>query len=187
MSGERLRQMREAAARREHGSRARYIAGCRCLPCRAANSRYECRRAVLRLAGRSNGIVSAESVRRHILALGRLSVGYKAVAKAAGVAKSIVFGIRTGARPNCRRQTERAILAVGVEAIAGAIKVHACGTWRLLDGLLRDGYSKAQIARWLGLRSPALQFSRDRVTAATARAVARMHEDVRAGRLRRDR
>lgn len=43
------------AATKQHGTRIRYMGGCRCLPCRAANSRYECERQARRNLGLANG------------------------------------------------------------------------------------------------------------------------------------
>lgn len=52
-----------------HGTRLRYMAGCKCMLCRAANSRYETERAAARKNGDWNGLVSAIHARRHILKL----------------------------------------------------------------------------------------------------------------------
>lgn len=43
------------AASKPHGVRLRYMAGCRCLKCRMANSNYETMRARARKAGDWNG------------------------------------------------------------------------------------------------------------------------------------
>lgn len=68
-------------------------------------------------------------------------------------------------------------LARGVAKIGGQ-KVPAGPTWRLLDELVARGWSKSELARRLGLGSPALQFSRDRVRASTARAVEALHAEL---------
>lgn len=44
-------------AEEPHGTRHRYLGGCRCLPCRAANSRYSCERAAAQRAGDCRGFV----------------------------------------------------------------------------------------------------------------------------------
>lgn len=64
-----LRPVAELAADRPHGDRLRYMAGCRCKECRAANTAYETQRALARKAGDWNGVVSAARARSHIAVL----------------------------------------------------------------------------------------------------------------------
>jgi len=73
-----------------HGTRLKYMGGCKCMLCRAANSRYEAERGVARKNGDWNGIVDARAARRHILKLSKAGVGYKSVADAASVAHTVV-------------------------------------------------------------------------------------------------
>ena len=57
-----LRSAVELAAGKPHGTRIRYVGGCRCLPCRAANSRYESERQAARKLGDWNGLVDAAAL-----------------------------------------------------------------------------------------------------------------------------
>src|SRR5688572_24739280 len=82
--------------RREHGDRLRYMAGCRCTPCRAANSRYETERLRARKNGDWNGCVPAAKARAHLLKLSRRGVGTRAIADASGVARSILRAVARG-------------------------------------------------------------------------------------------
>lgn len=167
-----LAQVRRASAAKEHGTRARYMAGCGCLPCRAANSRYETERAKARKTGDWNGMVDAAKARRRLLALSKKGVGYKTVADAAGVATSVVFKIRSGERKRIRARTERLLLAVTFEAAGDPTLVDAGPTWRRIEELKRDaGFSNAEIARRMGFKNGALQFGKERVTLRTAVAV----------------
>lgn len=167
-----LEQVLRASARKEHGTRARYMAGCGCLRCRAANSRYETERAKARKAGDWNGTVDAGRARRHVLALSRQGVGYKTVADAAGVAKSVMAKIRSGERKRIRARTERRILEVTFEAAGDQTLVDAGPTWRRVEELKREGgFSNAEIARRMGFKKAALQFGKERVTLRTAAAV----------------
>lgn len=178
--------LRAAAARRHHGTHARYVGGCRCLTCRAAHSRYTCERERAVARGEANGIVSAAPARRHVLALARKGVGYKAVAAAASVAPAILLAVKNGRRQRMRAQAVQRVLAVDGGAIADHALVASGATWRLLDELLAGGYSKAQIARWLGYRMPAIQIKRGgRITALTASKVERVYRMVQDGRLAR--
>ena len=60
-----LKPASELAAKRPHGDRLRYVAGCRCDLCRKANSTYERERQKARAAGDWNGIVDAAKARQH--------------------------------------------------------------------------------------------------------------------------
>lgn len=167
---------RERLAERPHGTRLRYMGGCRCVPCRAANSRYETERSAARRAGEWNGIVLAAPAAAHIFHLGRQGVGYKSVADASGVARSVVAKIRSGERQHVRAATASRILAVTADARADASTVPAGPTWRRVRQLLEEGYTKARLARELGAQTPALQLGRRRVLAITAVRVERLYQ-----------
>lgn len=172
-----LQTMQRAASKRPHGARARYIAGCRCLPCRAANSRYEAERQRRRKEGDWNGVVSATKARRHILKLARLGIGYKTVADAAGISEHVAHKIRNGQRTQIRARTERLILGVTKAAAGDAVLVDAGPTWTRIEQLIRDGgFSKAEIARRLGYKTPALQLRKTRVTLRTHNRILRFWE-----------
>lgn len=185
---QRIAALKIAAARRPHGTRARYIgASCRCMLCRAANSRYQCSRDARRRTGDfPDGNVSAETARLYILRLRHKGIGYKAVADAASVARSIIAKILRGERLQIRASTEQRILACDSGARADGALVYSAGTWKLIDELLARGYSKAQLARWLGRMTPSLQLNRPgKITARNASAVERMYRLIEAGKLAR--
>lgn len=165
----------ERLAERPHGTRLRYMGGCRCVPCRAANSRYETERAAARKRGEWAGVVPAAPARAHLLKLSRLGIGYKSVAAAAGVALSVAAKIRSGERVQVRATTLRRILAVDAGARADASTVPAGPTWRRIGQLLEEGYTRGRIARELGAKRPCLQLGRHRVLASTALRVERLH------------
>jgi hypothetical protein len=169
------------APRKPHGTRVRYLGGCRCLPCRAANSRYSAERDRLNREGQGNPIVPADRARAHILQLSRQGVGYKAVASTAGVNKGIVLGIRTGTRTNLRKQSEARILAVDAQCLSDAAVVPAAPTWSLIRELLDEGFTKQELARRLGYTSPQLQFKRDTITARNASRVERFYRQIMRG------
>jgi hypothetical protein len=181
----RFEAIRQACERLAHGVRGRYVAGCRCMLCRAANSRYCCEAQRRRDAGDGGEIIPADAARQHLLELARSGVGYKAVASACDVADSILFAIRSGSRKRIRKTTEARILAVDRAAIADGARVPAAATWRLLNELIQAGYTKRQLAQWLGAQGPALQVGKRLVTARTASRVERMYRLVQEGKLRR--
>jgi hypothetical protein len=169
------------AANKPHGTRLKYMGGCKCMLCRAANSRYETERSLARSNGDWNGIVSAAAARRHIRRLSTLGVGYKTVADAASVARSIVMKIRSGERERIRQRTERSILGVNRKAYAGGALIDADPTWRKINKLLEEGFTKAELACRFGLKTRALQFKHFEVTAKTAARVDRFYRITMAG------
>jgi hypothetical protein len=225
----------------EHGTRARYVAGCRCRACKDANVRaYHEREAAAKEAALElgdqptkpapktwrapdgtrkvrvyrracpgvngerckwgshlrkdstggicarcrkrlvwNGLVDAKAARDHLAALSGLGVGYKSVADAASVSRSVVGKIRSGEKRSIRASTERRLLAVDHEAVADHGLVDARPVWRMIGRLRKfHGFSKAEIARRLGMKRPALQLGKRKVLAKTALKVARLLRDA---------
>jgi hypothetical protein len=181
LSGRGLRPVAELAADREHGDRLRYMAGCRCFACRRANSAYEAARKVARAAGEGNGIVPAAKARAHIKALSAQGVGRRSVGAACDVADTVLSDIISGRKINIRAATERAILAVTADAAGDRALVSAKATWKLLDQLIADGYTRGDLAARLGskAKTPALQLKRDFVTVRSAYLVERLFDRLR--------
>ena len=161
--------------------------GCRCDLCREANRAEHSRVDRLRLYGQWQPYVDAVPIREHLEALGRAGIGWKRVALLSGVSTSSVSGIlygRPGRPPTrgVRRETAAAILAVrpGAEAVAPAALVDAAGTRRRLQALVAIGWSKSRLAARLdmlpGNFGQAMQ--REQVTAATARAVRDLYDEL---------
>jgi hypothetical protein len=163
------------------GTRAKYVAGaCRCVRCRAANSRYETERRARRLAGEGDPLVSAAPARAHLERLSRAGVGRRVVAAACDVSLSVLAAVKQRRKHQIRRSTEQRILAVDATACAAGTLVDGRPTWRRIAELVEEGFSQAEIARRLGLANGALQFRRDRVTAPTAARVERFYRLVMA-------
>lgn len=202
-----------------HGTRARYVAGCRCADCRAANVRrwHERQAAALaalqesatspaptsgpcpgfagepcrkksRLRKDSKGgvcgacrerilggyLVDAEPVRAHLRKLSRQGVGYKSAAAACDVSKTTLAEVLSRKKRTIRKATADRVLQVTKEALADGALVSAGRTWRRINGLLEEGFTRAELARRLGYKSPALQFRRGRITARNALRVQRL-------------
>lgn len=172
----------EAFASRPHGSRVRYVAGCRCVPCRAANSRYQSSRLLAIARGDGNRIVDAAPALARIRELSRRGMGYRQVAAAAGVPTSTVSAIRGGRKRRIREATARRILAVPCRRAPGAL-IPAGPSWKLLDKLVADGYPRIRLAFWLGqTRSNGLQLSRRFVCMRTARMIRALYDCLEAQR-----
>lgn len=161
----------------EHGTRARYITGCRCLPCRAANSRYSTSRELARFYGDRRGLVSAKRVRTHIEKLSALGVGYKQIAKAAGMGATTIWLYKTGARTKIRAHHAKRIFAVKARDVAAGSRVPIGPTLARVQWLRGEGFSNAEIARRMGLKTPALQFlRRATITRRVADQIAQLYE-----------
>lgn len=171
-----LRPISELAADKPHGTRLKYMAGCKCLPCRSANSRYECERAAARRRGEYNGIVSADKAREHLRTLAAKGIGRRTVADIAGMSASAVQLISTGQRKGIRAMNEQKILAIDPTlALNGAQLIPAKRTWKRIKWLLSQGFTKREIARRLGYKMPALQFNKQVVTARNAMRIEKLY------------
>ena len=159
-----------------HGSRNRYLGGCRCLPCRAANSRYESIRMKLRRAGLANGIVSAAKTRKKLKRLSRAGVGFRQVAKVSGVASCILGAIVAGRQHRVRQETERRVMKVRATDKAAGTTVDATETWEHINWLLANGWRKAHISKAIGQGGRALQLGAVRVTRRNALAIKQLRE-----------
>lgn len=177
--------LRARFTERRHGTRHRYMGGCHCMLCRAANSRYETARSHARSNGDWNGIVSSATARAWIARLSKRGIGRNAIADASGLSRTIINDIKIGRARNIRARTERRIVAVDESARSDHSLVDAPPTWKLLDELIARGYSQAWLALKLGYKTQRLQFGRQRITAISASRVERLHKLLNQGRLPR--
>jgi hypothetical protein len=171
-----LRPAAELAKDRPCGDRLRYVAGCRCDDCRAANAAYERERIKARAAGDWNGLVPAEKARAHIRKLSRQGVGRRAIGAASDVGDTTLSKIRSGRKLQIRARTERAILAVTRAMASDHSLVSAARTWQRIDLLIDEGYTEAFLAKELGYTNPYLQLGRDQVTVRNAYEVERLYQ-----------
>lgn len=169
-----LKSAEELAEKYPHGTRMRYLGGCKCMECRAANSRYSVARDHAVRNGEWDGLVPAMPARRHMRRLSRGGVGYKSIAAAASVSKSVAFKIFSGRRSAIRKSTERRILAVDREAVADAAVIDAKKTWTQIERLRQEGFTLSELARRLGYKNAAIQF-RERILARNAAKVDRFY------------
>jgi hypothetical protein len=184
-TADKFARLKEQSSRLPHGQNARYVSGCRCDLCRRANRTQG---AETRYPSNGHGhTVSTGRARRHILRLGEQGMGYLAVSMAAGVNKGIVWGIRQGQRLKARYGTVKAILDVDLGCARSGSRIPAGPAWAILDRMIADGYSRMQIARWLGSRAknPAIQIPRDFCTAESMARVRKVKALLDAGKLER--
>jgi hypothetical protein len=166
------------ASRKPHGMRIKYEAGCRCLRCRAANSHYKSGRAAALKAGGWNGLVSAEQARRHILRLSKQSIGRRALAAASDVQATTISKIKSGERTLIRKRTEDRILGVSNLAVSDTALILAAPTWRQINRLIAEGFTKAELARRLGYANSTLRLGKQWIVARSAARVDRLYRMV---------
>lgn len=123
-----------------------------------------------------DGLVPAARARQHLQKLSRAGVGRRAVAAASDVSSNILSAIRSGSRRQIRASTEKRILAVDGRARADRSIVPASGAWRRIRQLQDEGFSKAELARRLGLRTEAIQIGKAKITARTAVRIERLYQ-----------
>lgn len=171
---------------------------CRCTPCSRHRSVTDTRRKKDQAYGRYNrGLVDVAPVREHVRMLGEYGIGYKRVAKIAGVSTTVVRNILWGRQdPGPRKGevlqhvktgTAERILAVQprLELLAGSVAVPVMPYVRMVKALVATGWSQAKIAEQIGMTRQNFDYVRrydaashkKRVTmsAATARAITTLY------------
>lgn len=131
------------------------------MPCRAANAAYvQAHRSPV-------GLVAADTARRHLAQLAEAGIGIRQAAQLSGVNASTVAGVRSGRLVTVRPSTSARLLGIG-PTLAPSALVPATVTWRFVDSLEREGYTRRELAWHLGARSQQLQLGRRRIEAQTA-------------------
>jgi len=155
----------------EHGTRARYLRGCKCAECREANRVYG--RAYKDAAAR--GIrrnVSTVRVRQHIELLHSKGVEYRAIARAAECSTSVVVAIVNLGQTRMRADIARRILDLGEEARRYNSLAPIDGAARLIRVLEAHGVNRAAVARSMGWGHGSFQVRQESVTRRTYRRLA---------------
>jgi hypothetical protein len=125
------------------------------------------RRAVARAA-----LVDAGPVRAHVAQLVALGLGLRQIAQLADTGTQVIQRILAGQRRIAPRTAAR-LLPVRA-CLAHGATVAGTKTWRFVDSLEREGYTRREIAWHLGAHSQQLQLHR-RVRVSTALRVAQLH------------
>lgn len=175
-------------ARHQHGTRAAYVCDrCRCHPCTRANSDAENARNRQQAYGRWQPYVDAEPARRHARQLMAGGMGWKRIAKTAGLAPSTVCKLLYGdpkrniaPSKRLRPATEKAILGIGAPNLAPGTPIDPTGTTRRVQALVAVGWSLTRIGERIGISStnmPALIDARQ-VQVRTAAKVRGAYEQL---------
>jgi len=166
---------------------------CRCGACMDHHSAMERHRSREKAYGRfDTGLVDVEPVREHMLMLGAFGLGYKRVAKLAGLGITPVRNILWGRQEpgprygelqkRVKRGTAQAILAVrpDIDSLAGGALIPARGTHRRVQALVARGWSQSKICERVGMERGNFwrMMTADHVTVATHRAVAAVFDGL---------
>lgn len=162
-----------------HGTRARYLRGCRCTPCTDAAYHYMSRIRLDHERGQRRRI-PAEPTRDHVKNLCTAGWTLTQIATAAGCSRHTISSLVSHSTHNVRRDIGAAILAIPVtQTPSPARDVDATGTVRRLRALVAIGWPLATVAPAAGLhRDQIARISRGgepHVRAATADAVAAVY------------
>jgi hypothetical protein len=152
------------------------VRGCRCEPCTVANRVYareldrHHRRVAYGIEEPVVRLVDATETREHLLWLRSFGVGKRTVHKLTGISTTTLWEIAKGDTLKVLPDTETKILGLWRDTRNNAMIVDAGQTWKRITWLQQQGWSKARIARELGL-SKQLQLRRDRITYATEQRI----------------
>jgi len=186
----------QTGCRHTPGTRACYVTHrCRCTPCTDANTRYAKTRRRHQLqvewGTAEPALVDATVAADLIAALYDAGLSRQTIANASGVADSQIHKITHGDVARVRTDTVTALEQVPtadhltLQHRPDQAHVNAATTWRLINGLLSRGWSKAALGRAItgNPTCQSLQVGRTRVTAATARAVLQLNRADRDGHI----
>ena len=162
------------ARSKPHGTRIKYVGGCRCRKCRDANRDYERVRQAARAMGASNGLVAADKARRHLEKL-QNRVGLRRVSELSKVPRTILQKIRSGKKTQIRARTERRITQVRVDQLAGRTRIPVGPTLRRVKELKAAGIPEELICYHLGLKGRYLQLQPSWITVTKAHRIEQLH------------
>lgn len=143
-------------ARHQHGTRAAYVLDrCRCLPCKVANREGMARAKRAKLYGRGR-LVDAGPVRAHVQQLQAEGMGWKRIARAAGVHTSTVGVLLYGRggddpRPP-RKQISRGLAEKLLAVRPDPALLPSVGVRRRLQALIAIGWNRAELCRRLDIQ-----------------------------------
>lgn len=125
--------------------------------------------------------MDATPAREHLKFLTSLGVGRRAVADTIGMNESALQKIRKGQTRRIQPVNLKKILDVGVEAAADGARINPVPTRRMLRKLMKEGFTKRELARRLNRRGRLLRIaSKKRVTARNAMKVQQLYDRVMA-------
>lgn len=174
-------------AERPHGYARYRLDGCRCYTCGWAVATYNDAREHAIRRGTWQPFVDAGPARRHVEQLLLAGIGSRGIATLAGLDRKAIRALLHGRTERgtpppaqIRPATAAAILGVQLtlDVLPARLHIDSTGTVRRLQALVRRGWPQSRLANELDMLPGNLGdlLDRDRVTAATARAVATLYQ-----------
>ncbi len=158
-----------------HGTNRRYGAGCRCVPCRAAHSRYVSERRREHAAGIRRR-VPADEAREYVATLVALGASRAAIATAAGLSVQTVSEIARGRVATVYASTADRILGVTLSDLSGRHVIPNTTAREILRALQAAGFTRAEVARMTGRAYASLGEARSsRIRVSTERRIVALY------------
>lgn len=167
----------------QHGTRARYLRGCRCPECSTANRRY-CKTYRLRVAAVNGDTlrIPVTRVEQHIRAWTQRGWSQRQIADAVGCSDRVIHNILTGSVRAIRPDIARRVLDADLNNSSehGRASVDATGTRRRIQALAVVGWPFKQIAARAGVSeyTPGRVLTRPRVYVGTANSIADVYDEI---------
>jgi lambda repressor-like predicted transcriptional regulator len=181
-----VRDCQHTRVQHEHGTRLAYVLDrCRCPACGEANRLGAQQRNTAIAYGTWTGLVDAEPVRAHVQQLRTAGLSLQRLSVLSGVGYGTLSALVYGDPPTrrVRSRTERRVLAVQADTagLPAGRRVPATGTRRRLQALAAAGWSLPVLALRVSKTPRNLRrtLTTPTVTAATARAVAALYDELR--------
>ena len=154
-----------------HGTRARYLRGCKCAECREANRVYG--RAYKDAAARGiRRTVPTARVLRHVEKLHAAGVEYRAIARAAECCTSVLVAIVNLGQERMSPEIARRILDLGEEARRYNSLAPIDEAARIVTLLEAHGVNRHAVAKSMGWSHGSFQVRQESVTRRTYRRLA---------------
>lgn len=150
----------------EHGTRARYLRGCKCAECREANRVYGRAYKVAAAYGIRRTVPTAR-VRLHIEKLHAAGIDYRAIARAAECCPSVLVAIVNLGQERMSPEIARRILDLGDDARRYNQLIPIDGAAYFVRLLESRGINRADIARSLSWGHGSFQIRQECVTRRT--------------------
>lgn len=165
-----------ARLRHPHGTRARYLYGCRCDSCRTAQRTYSRNYYRQQSARKGTSLVDSTLVKQHLDRLAGYGMGARSVADAAGLDRKTVQDVAHGRRPRVTRRAAFRILRVTPDCAPDHALIDAAPTWALIRQMVEEGYANKELARLLGYRGRYIPIDKTRCSVRNANRVRVLHE-----------
>lgn len=175
--------MTHSCERHEPSRRCYCCCGCRCEICREHHRQYAAHYSRQKAYGVQHRVV-AEPVREHVRKMIAAGIGWRRVAKAAGVSPSSVYKLLHRGSKTVNKATADKLYAARPQLADG--RMIPAGEYRAaLETLMRRGWRKVDLGRWItgNPKAISLQLHHDLMRVSTAKRIVELVNLIEADRL----